>query len=325
MSEDLSVYVGTVPWTGLGAALPVGVSAAEAIKVSGLDWDVETAPIVTDDHKRTAIDDYRITRRMTDNAILGIVRKKFKPIQNRDAFELFDGISQAGQMVYQSAGELRGGSRVFLIAKLPEVIEIGKGVGTPDAVERYLVLSNSHDGRRPLQISFTPVRVICENTLDLSLTRKGDDAVTALAPRVRIMHSEKAAKRMEEASRLMTKAAKYYAKFGDFANFLYREQISVTQVNNVVHEVFPPNKKKIVTPATAFHRNEVIRLFDEGAGHDKIAGSAWALLNAFTEYADHQYSFHKAAELQDRAYSILAGGAAGLKRRATRAVADLVS
>lgn len=325
---ETMMYTGQVPWHGLGKKLDNLATSAEAIVAADLDWEVETAPIVTADQKRTSVDDWRVTRRLTDNAILGVVKKSFKPIQNREAFNLFDSIVGAGAAVYETAGSLRGGSRVFILSRLPGVIEVGKGVGPIDEIVRYLLLSNAHDGSRPLVGLFTPVRVVCSNTLDMALKVSSGDDVTKFAPRFSIRHSSKSELKMKESARMMKAALNYYEKFGDFANFLYKKQVNTVQVRNIISEVFPPNKKREVTPTILGHRSVVESLFTSGQGHDKIAGSAYALWNAFTQYADHGLAAKaasKAEEPSEKAYSIWMGGAKGLKQKATNVIAEVVA
>lgn len=319
------MYVGQVPWHGIGTALPTEVNSEVAIRVAGLDWEVEKAPIVTNDQKRTGIDDYRVTRRVSDSAILGVVRKTFHPIQNRDAFRFFDNVVGAGKAVYHTAGSLQGGSKIFMLAKLPGVMEIGKGIGSVDEIERYLLLSNAHDGTRPLQMLFTPVRVVCSNTLSLALRKSSADEETRIAPRVNIRHTVNAKKYLKESERIMAAAVKYYEQFGTFCNFLYSKQLRTAQVSNIVGLAFPPNKRKEVTPKIAEHRNNVTRLFTEGKGHEYIAGSAWALMNAFAEYADHDWAGRGKGDATDRAYSVWMGGAKGLKQRATKLITEAVA
>lgn len=308
-------YVGTTPWHGLGKPMPNEVTSEEAIVLAGLDWEVEVAPIVTNDQKRTAIVNRRVTRRLTDSAILGIVPKRFVPIQNREAFKFFDGVMGENKATYHTAGSLQGGSKVWILAKLPGVIEIGK-----DEVEKYVLLSNSFDGSRPLQMLFTPVRVVCSNTLSMALGKSKRDRVS---PRVSIRHNLHKELMLEQAKKLMASAVAYYEKFGDFTNFLAGKQLVTQQVDNIVAKVFPPNRQELVTPAISEMRGEVTRLFDEGKGHDAVAGSAWALVNAFAEFADHGLASKK-KHREDRSYSIWFGGARGLKNRATAAVTAAV-
>lgn len=324
MTADVETmfYAGMVPWHGIGTAVPAEVTSEEAIRLAGLDWLVETAPIVSNDNKRTAVDRWRITRRVTDNAVLGIVRKNFHPIQNKDAFKMFDGVNGRKEAIYHTAGSLQGGSKVWILAKLPGVLEIGKGLGFSDEVEQYLLLSNSHDGSSPLQMIFTPVRVVCSNTLAMALH---SESKVIAAPRVRIRHTSNADLAMKEAEKVMGHALAYYKKFGDFAGYLREKQVSSSQATEIINQAFPANKKKIVTPAVLGHRVSVEELFVEGKGHESIAGSAWALLNAFAEYADHGYSPSRAKTPEDRSYSIWMGGARGLKQRAERLISQAIA
>jgi phage/plasmid-like protein (TIGR03299 family) len=208
---------------------------------------------------------------------------------------------------------------------LPEVIEVGKGIGKTDDVEKYLLLSNAHDGTRPLQMLFTPIRVVCSNTLNSALyERNKEGELKAKAPRVSVQHTENAKKMIKEAERVMAAAYKYYEKFGDFCNFMYSKQLSSNQVENIINEVFPPNKKKEVTPKIQLHRLEVKKLFEDGKGQKQsgVAGSAWALYNGFTEYADHYFAPSKAESQEDLTYSVLLGSSKGLKNKAIKSITE---
>lgn len=317
---EAMMYAGQVPWHGVGTAVPSEVTTAEAIRLCQLDWDVEVAPIVTNDQKRTAVVHKRVTRRVQDQAILGIVNKGYKPIQNRDAFGMLDTIIGKDTASIHTAGSLEGGSKVFMLAKMPEPLIIGKDQGIEDLVDRYLLLSSAHDGTRPLQCLFTPVRVVCSNTLAIALSNSAKDDKLTCAPRVSIRHNVNAAEAMKQAELAMARAVRYYGKFGDFANFLTTVQVAAKQVELLIEKVFPANDQLVVTKTQKEHREQVERLFVEGKGHDKIAGSAWALLNAFGEYADHGYALRSAKTAEDRSASILMGGAKYIKTRANKAI-----
>lgn len=321
------MFVGQTPWHGIGTKIESPVSSAEAIRLAGLDWTVEVAPIVTNDQVRTNVDDYRVTRRVTDEAILGVVKRGWKPIQNLEAFRLFDAVLGEQQARYNDAGSLQGGSKVFITAKLPEPILVGLA---KDPVDRYLLLSNAHDGTRPLQMLFTPVRVVCCNTLNLALSRDSDDEKTKYAPRVAISHRVMAQTRelqKQHAIKVMGQAHRWYQTFGDWTSFIASKQVSSAVVKNIIAEVFPPNKKKEVTPAILGHRVSVEQLFVDGKGHDQegIAGTGWALLNAFTEYADHSWACRGKGDATDRSYSILMGGSKGLKNRASKVITEALA
>lgn len=322
---ETMMYAGEVPWHGIGTRVADNVNSEQAMQLAGLDWTVSTAPIVTNDDKRTGVDAYRVTRRDTDNVILGVVKRSFKPIQNVEAFRMFDNIID-NRPLYHTAGSLQGGSKVFITAKIKEPLIVGKDQGADDQVDRYLLLSNAHDGTRPLKMLFTPVRVVCSNTLSIALdVKNSSDKVTRLSPSVSIRHTNVTKHQIKEAERVMKRALKWYEKFGEFSNYLASKQLRSTDVNNVIGAVFPPNAKFEVTPTVSKHRTEVSRLFTDGIGHEKIAGSAWALFNAFTQYADHTLALKGATEPGDRSYSILIGGAKGLKSRATKVINDFVT
>jgi phage/plasmid-like protein (TIGR03299 family) len=316
------IYAGETPWHNLGQQLPSEVTVDDALRLARLDWEVEVARIQTADQERTAVEEWRVTRRKTDEAILGVVRKGFKPIQNRTAFDAFKKVV-GDEAVVNTAGSLQGGSKVWALAKLPGVIEVGS---SRDPVERYLLLSNNFDGA-PLQILFTPVRVVCSNTLALAVGREGQDVVTAMAPRVRVPCKPGAELVLEKGAKTMAAAKRYYERFGEFAGFLERQQVDGNQVKRIVEHVFPANTKGEVTPKIAEYREAVEVLFVEGAGHERIAGTAWALLNGFAQFADHGFASFKGgkpAERSDRAYSIWHGGARNMKQRASRAIVNSV-
>lgn len=310
--QEQKMFVAGQTWDEAGTFV-AECTVKEAVKKADLDWQVEAAPIVTDDQKATAIDKYNITRRVDNNAILGIVKAGFKPIQNMEAFSMFDRVIQ-GKAIINTAGQLQGGSKVWMLARMPDLIEVSKD----DPIEKYMLLSNSHDGRRPLSVLFTPVRVICENTLNLAL----GEGKNKFAPSVSIKHDADSTVKMKEAERVMAHAFAYFDKFKTFVEYLTEKQMVEERIKTIIEHVFPPNKKLIVTQKIANHRLQVRRLFDEGKGHDKIAGTAWALVNAFGEYADHSLAVDKNKEdfRANQMRSIWFGAARGLKQRATNTV-----
>ena len=320
MSADIEkiVYAGATPWHLAGVEMQENFTVEVAIEKAGLNWHVEAVPIETVDQKKTAIENYRVTRRVEDNAILGIVKAGFVPIQNAQAFGMFNTVI-SGKALINTAGSLQGGSKVWMLAKMPGAIEVGKN----DPIEKYLLLSNNHDGKRPLQMLFTPVRVVCSNTLAMALG-SGKDKI---APSVSIPHTLSASVRMKDAERVMAHAVKYYERFGDFADYLCNKQLVEEQLKNIIQTVFPPNDKMVVTKKMQHHRMTVRRLFDEGKGHDRIDGTAWALINAFGEYADHSLAYKADREdpRGEQMRSIWFGGARGLKQRATKIVMKAVA
>jgi phage/plasmid-like protein (TIGR03299 family) len=167
------MYVGAEPWHGLGQKLDGPATSVEAIQAAHLDWDVIKVPLFTKQRGR-----YRdIPNRFGvvradksskgDTAVLGIVGASYKPFQNRQAFAWFDGIVGEGKAIYHTAGALGEGERVWILAKLPGEIRV---LGD-DVVNKFLLLSNSHDGESSIQVKFTPIRVVCNNTLTMALSK----------------------------------------------------------------------------------------------------------------------------------------------------------
>src|SRR2546422_2290614 len=154
------------PWHEKGVAVNGLATAAKCIKAAGLDWGVAKVPIRSDDPGALPIPDKMVTVR-TDLAlddprrILGVVGAEYEPLQNWEAFGFFDGIVGRAAAIYETAGVIDDGRRIWLLAKLPKRIEVVKG----DRVEPYVLLANGHDGTLMVHIKFTPWRVVCQNTL----------------------------------------------------------------------------------------------------------------------------------------------------------------
>lgn len=168
------MYVGDLPWHGLGTALQKPATATEAIKAAKLDWEVVKTPVYAcvGNNRLVPTDSFAVVRSdMVDKPeceVLGVVGKDYTPLQNRDAFSFFDPIAGEGAAIYHTAGVLAGGRRVWMLAKLPgETRVIGD-----DISHKYLLLFNSHDGSGAVGVKFTPVRVVCQNTLTMALQRE---------------------------------------------------------------------------------------------------------------------------------------------------------
>lgn len=331
MSAEVEALLlrGTPAWHGLGDIFPqdAEITKQDVIVHGGLDWEVELAEIMTNDQVKTAIDDYRVTRRKTDNAILGIVRKGWTPIQNKDAVGVFDQVVHEGHAKYESAGSLRGGSRVFVLAKLPEPLLL---LNKKDVVDRFVLLSLSHDGHRPLQMLCTPVRVVCSNTLTMALQvpRAGEEAKwTRFSPRINISHNMDAKFKLKEAGKVMGRALQYYRLFGEFSEHLTKQQVQPHVLKHVIGAVFPANFKQEVTPTIQEHRLAIESLFEAGVGQEieGVPGTAWALLNAFTEYSSHGYPLRnkKLKTASDRAYAVWMGPGRNLNERAGKVLSQV--
>jgi hypothetical protein len=153
-------YTRTAPWHGLGVRVEEVLGSKEALNQAGLDWKVEQTDVYAASGER--IPGYKANIRDIDRSVLGIVGDRYKIVQNEEAFAFTDGLLGEG-VKYETAGSLAGGKIVWMLAKLPE-----KYIISGDAIEPYLVFCNSHDGSGAIRVAMTPVRVVCQNTLNLA-------------------------------------------------------------------------------------------------------------------------------------------------------------
>lgn len=189
---------GEKAWHGLGQYVSEAMTSEQAIELGGLNYTVEKRPLYAPGWEGTMVEaegHYGNVRTDT-NEILGIVKGRYKIVQNKDAFGFFDAIIDQGEAIFETAGALGRGERIFVTAKLPEDMLV-RG----EKVEKYIMLTNSHDGTSTIIAGFTPIRVVCNNTLTAALKN--------LDNKVSISHTASAESRLKEASRVMGIASKY--------------------------------------------------------------------------------------------------------------------
>ena len=149
------------PWHGLGRIIMDAPASREALELAGLDWQVESRNIYSG--TGAMIPGYRANVRSTDDAVLGVVSDRYRIVQNEEAFQFTDDLLGEG-VTYETAGSLQGDKKVWMLARLPR-----KYLIAGDQVEPYLVIFNSHDGSSGVKVAMTPIRVVCQNTLNLAL------------------------------------------------------------------------------------------------------------------------------------------------------------
>ena len=149
------------PWHGHGRIIMDAPASREALELAGLDWQVESRNIYSG--TGAMIPGYRANVRSTDDAVLGVVSDRYRIVQNEEAFQFTDDLLGEG-VTYETAGSLQGGKKVWMLARLPR-----KYLIAGDQVEPYLVIFNSHDGSSGVKVAMTPIRVVCQNTLNLAL------------------------------------------------------------------------------------------------------------------------------------------------------------
>ena len=155
-------YVRETPWHGLGTRVMEAPDSEEALKLAGLNWKVRQEPIYTDNN--LLIPGYKANVRDLDNKVLGVVTDRYKVVQNDEAFAFTDGLLGEG-VRYETAGSLLDGRKVWILARMPREFIING-----EQISPYLVFSNTHDGSGAIKVAVTPIRVVCNNTLNLALS-----------------------------------------------------------------------------------------------------------------------------------------------------------
>ena len=214
-----------VPWHGLGTPVEESPTSADALRLSGLDWIVEQKPVLVNN---VEVERYKANVRNSDNSVLGIVSTKYNIVQNHEAFEFTDALIQQGKdegIRYETAGSLKDGRTIWLLAKLPE-----KKILT-DAIAPYLCFTNSHDGYGAIKACMTPIRVVCNNTLNIAL----DQATRTWSTK----HMGNISSKLEEARYTLQLANTYMGKLADEAGRLANIRMSDDEIQKVLNELFP--------------------------------------------------------------------------------------
>lgn len=304
------VYYGEKPWHGLGKKVDHAMTSAEAIKEAGLDWEVITSPIFdkTQDGYRE-VQTHKAVIRQDTNTVLGIVGKdRYTPVQNREAFSFFDAVVGEKAAMYHTAGALGNGERVWILAKLPGDIVVLKN----DVVEKYLLLANSHDGTLRLTMMFSPIRVVCQNTLNLAL---GDESET----KVRLKHTPNIGLKTNKIQEALGIANRKYTLFSELSKKLAVTQLTVQAWESYRNRVVGVDTGKEIPTRTQNTLLRLTELFESGKGTDikGVKGTSWAGFNAFAEYVDFAKGRRgKENQEENRANDLLFGQGALLKQRA---------
>ncbi|WP_346238986.1 DUF932 domain-containing protein [Niabella insulamsoli] len=312
-------------WHGLGQIVEQYPSSEEAIKYAGLDYEVVKTPLFT---KRSGIveigneleigsselevPNYFANIRNDTNAVLGVVGKDYHIVQNCEAFSFFDAIVGGGDgILYETAGALGNGERIFITAKLPDYIRVGNG---DDVTEKYIFLTTSHDGSGSITAAFTPVRIVCQNTLNASLRNMSNV--------VRIKHTSGVKQRLENAHKVMGLANTLSNQLEGIFNDWTRVKITDREVRRLIQLALCPNKETLnllkngaEDEVSTIFKNTVEDAFvyamiSDTQQMDTTKGTLFGAYNAVTGYYQNVRSYkNDEAKVQ----SIVMGGTAQLK------------
>lgn len=231
-------------WHGLGQIVEQYPTSAEALKFAGLDYIVEKRKLFTYDNENQngnpdtdiiipeiEVPNFYATLRTDNETVLGVVGKDYEVVQNVDAFSFFDAIVGGEGIQYETAGALGKGERIFITAKLPGYIK----VGNDDLIEQYLFLTTSHDGFGSITAAFTPVRIVCQNTLNAALRYHSNS--------IKIRHTANAKDRLEQAHKVMGISNQLSAQLEQVFNSWSKVRISDNEVRKLIQLAMVSNKE----------------------------------------------------------------------------------
>lgn len=304
---ETMMYAGEVPWHGLGNKIPDGLtSIEEGIKAAGLDWEVQLIPLFTTDGREVT---HRGVERKTDSSILGVVGPRFVPLQNHEAFEWFEPFLESGEAYLHTAGSLKGGSRIWVLAKLDRDPLV---VRPNDEVEKYLLLSHAHDGTLAVRVGFTPIRVVCNNTLVMAHEHVGSSLI-------RVKHSKSTKLNLEQIRETINTIDQKFNATAEQYKKLAAKSINQKDVLTYVELVFDVAPKEERSKQAERLVDDVMGRIYSGMGNN--GSSLWDAYNGVTEYLTWQAGRSESTRLD----SLWFGPNANLNQKALDSALELIS
>ena len=309
--QQTMAFTGEIPWHGLGTKFEAPFTAEEAIEAARLGYEVRKEPLyrqTQDAEGNPLLEKVRsyATVNGDTNTVLGVVGERYTPIQNREAFCFFDELLLEAGATYETAGALGDGERIWIMARIPESFSPLVG----DLVNQYCLLTNSHDGSSPVQVRFTGVRVVCQNTMTA--------AMRGTRETVNVIHSTNARERLQLAGQILKAMRDHFAAMGETF-----EQFAEFQVDDAFLEEYkialygdPWDMPEGAARTTVERRHEAFQArYENGLGTDLpgVKGSMWGAYNSAIEWADYAYPIRSTTE---RTKSILFGAANDFRQKA---------
>jgi phage/plasmid-like protein (TIGR03299 family) len=325
--EAAMMYVGEVPWHGLGQQLAQPPTAQEAIKAAHLDSRVAKKPtyVMSEGTWYQLPNSYVIVREdlwgKENCPIFATVSESYVPLQNEEAFSFFDGLIEGKFATYETAGALGNGERVWVVAKLKEDICIGG----KDEVQRYILLANGHNAATAVRIILTPIRVVCQNTLSCALEEGKNSGFHAY-------HRPDMHKKLDAAREKLDAILRQYEVLADRFSVMVKQAMRQKELERYLEVVFPlpprgrwlEHNYEAVVAEVERRRNGCAKLFENGRGNTEapVRGSLWAAYNGVADWTDHKKGF---TNRYQRLNSLFFGEAAHIKSRALRHALELIA
>ena len=294
------MYVGETPWHKLGVKLNAPPTIEEGIVSAGLDWTVDCKPLFTAEGTQVT---HRAIYRTSDNSILGVVGPDYRPLQNVEAFNWFQPLLSTGEVELHTAGSLNNGRDIWVLGKINrKSMEIVPG----DSIEKFVLLSNSH-GLRAVRVGFTPIRVVCQNTLSAAHS----DAASKL---IRCRHCSNVVRSLDALREVMNIADSAFEETAEQYRALARKKISRSDLHTYVRQVLGFGETEELATRTQNTIAKIESFYENGRGNalEGVKGTLWAGYNAVTEYL----SYERGRTVDTRLESLWFGDSARVNDRA---------
>ena len=283
-------YTGrTAPWHGLGTSVEVAPTSKDALHLAGLDWRVGQENLYT--NLGELVPGYKVNVREDNKAILGVVTDKYKVVQNEEAFAFTDMLLDHG-VQYETAGSLNGGRRIWLLAKLPDKYKL-----VDEEVDPYIVFSNCHDGTGAIKVACTPVRVVCQNTLNLAL----DNAKRIWT----VNHVGNMESKLEEVRSTLFLTGKYMGMLSKEAEELSRIKLTDKKVYKLIDDLI-----KIPDNVTETQQNNILKIkggiferYFDAPDLTILPKNAWRFINAVSDFATHAEPLRRTSNYRENLFA----------------------
>ena len=287
-------YTREKPWHGLGTMVAEAPNSKDALRLAGLNWKVLQEPVYTENEE--LIQGYKANVRDTDRKVLGVVTDRYKVIQNEEAFAFTDTLLGEG-VRYETAGSLQEGRRVWMLARLPREFIIGG-----ERISPYMVFSNTHDGSGAVKTALTPIRVVCNNTLNLALrTAKRSWSM---------IHTGDISGKIEEAKNTLFLADEYMTALGQEFENLRKIKLSEKQVLDYIRILLPMEENYSLLQKRGVEKLRAdmkMRYFD-APDLKGVGNNGYRFVNAVSDFATHSTPRRKTANYKENIFARTADG-----------------
>lgn len=282
-------YVRETPWHGLGTRVSEAPDSQRALIVAGLNWNVVQEPVYTGEDER--IEGYKVNVRDTDRKVLGVVSDRYKIVQNREAFAFTDELLGEG-VRYETAGSLQNGRKVWMLARMPHEYII-----SGERISPYMVFFNSHDGSGAIKVALTPIRVVCQNTLNLALsTAKRSWSM---------IHTGNIQGKMQEARDTLFLAETYMDHLGKEFESLRKKKLTDKQVLDFIDLLLPVDElatSQQVKNVKRLQEDMKLRYFEAPDLKD-VGNNAYRFINAVSDFATHSNPLRRSANYKENLFA----------------------